>query len=420
MGMLSRLLQAFAGDVPGLTVVRYITFRAAMAAVTAFLIGVVIGPRAIRFLQAKKIGERGEKGDSRRLDELHRRKRDTPTMGGVIILAAALGSTLLWGAVLSSFFVQLVLVVTVLLAAIGFVDDRAKLTSGGRGLGARPKLALEVLIGLGAGIALYAHYETADFTAEASFAPEEVEARTAGVGARAATGEGVRAAGDGARAGDAAGATAPRPREVARGTSLYVPFFKRVAIGLGLGSILLAALVLVASANAVNLTDGLDGLAAGSSVFVLGVYLAVAYAVGRTDFAAYLHVPFVPGAGEAAVVAAAFLGACLAFLWFNCHPAEVFMGDTGSLPLGGAIGLLALVTKHELLLLIAGGVFVAEAGSVLLQVASFKLTGRRVFRCAPVHHHFEFRGLFETKVTARAWILGAILATLALATLKLR
>jgi len=184
--------------------------------------------------------------------------------------------------------------------------------------------------------------------------------------------------------------------------------------------VLFAALVVVATCNAVNLTDGLDGLAAGSSAFTLVVYTAIAYAVGRTDFSSHLRLPFVPGAGEAAVVGAATLGATLAFLWFNAHPAEVFMGDTGSLALGGAIATLALSAKQELLLPLAGGVFVIEALSVLLQVVSFRLTGRRILRIAPLHHHFEFAGLCETKVTVRLWIVAAVLATLALAALKVR
>ncbi len=378
-------------DLLDLNILRYITFRAALAALTAFVLGIAAGPFLIGWLRRKKIGEQTDKGDSRALDELHRTKRDTPTMGGVLIVGATLAATLLF-ARLDAFFVQLGLGAMVALGALGFVDDRAKLVTRGRGTPARTRLYIQTAIGFAVGIAIYAHYGMADAVADTvEFHMGEDETLAA--------------------AGTA---------HFAEGTALYLPFFKGVSIGLGLGYAVFAALVVVATCNAVNLTDGLDGLAAGCSSLVLLTYVAIAYVVGRADFSSYLRVPFVPGAGEAAVFGAAALGATLAFLWYNAHPAQIFMGDTGSLALGGAIAALALTVKGELLLPLAGGVFVVEAGSVLLQVASFKLTGRRIFRIAPIHHHFQFAGQFETKITTRFWIVGAILALLALATLKVR
>ncbi len=387
-----------------LTILRFITFRAAAAAIFAFGLGIALGPAFIRALRRRKIGAEVEKGDSAALDALHRGKKGTPTMGGLLIVGAALAAVLLFGR-LDAFFVRLSIFAIVALAAIGWVDDRAKLVSRGRGLRARPKLALEAALGIAVGLALHAHYEGIFERAEA-YAVSADEAVARGDGVLAPAG--------------AATAAAPRPANLVDGTALYVPFFKNVAIPLGFGFVLFAAFVIVATVNAVNLTDGIDGLAAGTSVFSLLVFTAVAYVVGRTDFSAYLLLPYVPGAGEAAVVGAAMLGATLAFLWYNTHPAELFMGDTGSLPLGGAIALLGLATKHELLIAIAGGVFVIEALSVLLQVAAFRLTGKRIFRIAPIHHHFEFAGIFETKVTTRLWIVAAILAVVALATLKVR
>jgi phospho-N-acetylmuramoyl-pentapeptide-transferase len=379
-------------DLTDLNILRYITFRAAMAAVTAFAIGIAAGPYTIAWLRRKKIGEQVEKGDSVALDELHRSKKHTPTMGGILIVAATVISTLLF-ARLDAFFVQLGLFAMIALGALGFVDDRAKLVTKGKGTSARTKLRVQAAIGLLIGLALYAHYQTTDGVVEA---------------AAFVFGE------------DEAAAKALTPRMMVQGDALYFPFAKATSIGLGLGYAVFAALVVVATCNAVNLSDGLDGLAAGCSSMVILVYVVIAYVVGRVDFSSHLAMPFVPGAGEAAVFGAAALGATLAFLWFNAHPAEVFMGDTGSLALGATIAVLALSVKQELLLPLAGGVFVAEAGSVLLQVGSFKLTGKRIFRIAPLHHHFQFGGLFETKVTMRLWIVGAILATLALATLKVR
>jgi phospho-N-acetylmuramoyl-pentapeptide-transferase len=395
-----------------LDILRYITFRAAMAAVFAFVFGVAIGPGLIRALRRRKIGDVAEKGDSGELDRLHEGKKGTPTMGGLLIVGAALGAVLLFGR-LDAFFVRLLVPAIVALAAIGWVDDRAKLTSRGRGLRARTKLALQAAVGLAVGLALQVHFSQ-ESLASAAPSPDELEARDLDLAAAAFGGAGL------APLPPPTPAARARPANLVDGTALYIPFLKSAVIPLGLAFALFAAFVVLATVNAVNFTDGLDGLAAGTSAFTLLVFTAVAYAVGRTDFSAYLLLPYVPGAGEAAVVGASVLGATLAFLWYNAHPAEIMMGDTGSLGLGGAIAGLALSSKQELLLVIAGGVFVLEALSVVLQIASFKLTGRRIFRIAPIHHHFQFGGTFETKVTVRLWIVAAILAVAALATLKVR
>jgi phospho-N-acetylmuramoyl-pentapeptide-transferase len=401
-------------DLFDVNVLRYITFRAAMAALAAFAVGVLAGPPLIRALRARKIGESNAKGDSTALDALHQGKKGTPTMGGLLILGAGLASTLLF-ARLDAFFVRLLILAMTGLAAIGFVDDRRKLTSRGRGLSARRKLALQALVGLAVGIAMQVHYHELDLRpASAERTPDELEPGAVDLAAGFGGGAGL------ATVPPPSAASRAVPPHLVEGDAVYVPFLKRVRVPLGFAFVFFAALVVASTANAVNFTDGLDGLAAGTSSFALVVYTIVAYVVGRADFSSYLQLPFVPGAGEAAVVGAALLGATLAFLWFNAHPAEVFMGDTGSLALGGAIAVLALAAKHELLLLVAGGVFALEGLSVALQIACFKLTGRRIFRIAPIHHHFQFGGLFETKVTTRLWIVAAILSVVALATLKVR
>jgi phospho-N-acetylmuramoyl-pentapeptide-transferase len=403
-------------DLLDLNVLRYITFRAALAALVAFALGVAAGPAVIRALRRRKIGETGEKGDSARLDALHHGKKGTPTMGGVLIVGSALAATLLF-ARLGTFFVQAIVLSMVALGAIGLVDDRAKLTSRGRGLSARRKLLLQVLIGLAVGIAMQVHYDGLERRADA-YAPSPDEAvDTANIDL---AGPALGGAPGLAPVPPLPAEARARPANLVEGTAVYVPFFKRVRVPLGAAFVLFAALVVAATVNAVNFTDGLDGLAAGTSCFALGVFTVIAYLVGRSDFSRYLQLPFVPGAGEAAVVGAATLGATLAFLWFNAYPAEVFMGDTGSLALGGTIAVLALGVKQELLLFVAGFVFALEGISVVLQIACFKLTGRRIFRIAPIHHHFQFGGLFETKVTTRLWIVAAILAVAALATLKVR
>jgi phospho-N-acetylmuramoyl-pentapeptide-transferase len=377
-------------DIFEIHILRYITVRAALAAITAFVLGIACGPSLIAALRARRIADQNAKGDCKALDALNAEKRATPTMGGLLIVGASVVSTLLF-ARLDAFFVQLGLAVVLALGTVGFLDDRAKLVTSGRGLSARAKLRAETAIGLLAGLAIFFHYAMIDNRALAEsfrFVEDEAAARAA--------------------------------QHFVRGTDLYLPFAKSASIPMGILYVGFAALVLVATCNAVNMTDGMDGLAAGTSIFTIGTFVAIAYVMGRADFTEYLRLPFVPGAGEAAVLGSAALGATLSFLWFNAHPAEVFMGDTGSLALGGVVAVLALAVKQELLLPIAGGVFVLEGLSVVLQVGSVKLRGKRIFICAPVHHHFHLGGLKETKVTIRLWIVSAILALLALATLKVR
>jgi phospho-N-acetylmuramoyl-pentapeptide-transferase len=399
-------------DLFELNVLRYITVRTALAALTAFAIGIALGPWLVAALRRRKIGALVDKGDSARLDELFQGKKGTPTMGGVLIVGATLVATLAF-AHLSSFFVWLMIATMVVLAAIGLIDDWSKLHSHGRGMSARRKLLCQILVGLGVGLAMQTHYMGLERDVGAwEKSPEEAMDPAqfdVGIGA------------PGLAPIPPPPVLRDRPHNLVEGTSLYVPFSKNTTFRLG-GALfaLFAALVLVSTVNAVNFTDGLDGLAAGTSIFSLAVYVTIAYVVGRSDFSAYLRLPFVPGAGEAAVVGGAALGATLAFLWYNAHPAEVFMGDTGSLALGGLIAALALTVKQELLLLVAGGIFAMEGLSVVLQIASFKLTGKRIFRIAPIHHHFQFGGAFETKVTTRFWIVAAILAVVALTTLKVR
>ncbi len=358
---------------------RYITFRALMGAGTAFLLSLLFGPLIIRWLQALKIKQYVR--DDAVLEHQRRKKSGTPTMGGVLIIATVLVSTGLWADV-RNVYVWLALGTMTAMGAIGFWDDYLKVSKkNAKGLPGRIKLALEIGWTLLVVAALYA-WE-------------------------------------------------PSRAHVAK---LMLPFLKDpVVANMGvIGVALFFTIVLVGSANAVNLTDGLDGLAIGCTNSAAAAYLALAYVAGNSVAAGYLLVPFVPGSGELAVFCGCLLGAGLGFLWFNCHPARVFMGDTGSLALGGAIGMVAIAIKQELLLMIVGGIFVMEAVSVMLQVASFKLTGRRIFRVAPIHHHFEqiekeraaIEGrdveVVETMVTIRFWILGIIFALIGVATLKIR
>ncbi|MCO5060668.1 MAG: phospho-N-acetylmuramoyl-pentapeptide-transferase [Kiritimatiellae bacterium] len=358
---------------------RYITFRALMGAATAFLFSLLLGPSIIRWLRWLKFGQYVR--DDAVLQDHARRKTGTPTMGGVLILAAVLLAMFLW-ADLRNVYVWLALGTMLAMGGVGFWDDYLKVSKkNARGLPGRFKLALEVGWGLVVVAALYA-WE-------------------------------------------------PSRAHVAK---LMLPFLKDPVIAdLGVvGTSFFIVLVLVGSANAVNLTDGLDGLAIGCTNSASAAYLALAYVAGNSLAANYLFVPYVPGSGELAVFAGCLLGAGLGFLWYNCHPAHVFMGDTGSLALGGSIAMMAVAIKQELLLVIVGGVFVMEALSVMIQVASFKLTGKRVFKCAPIHHHFEQvakeravaegrqPGVVETMVTTRLWILAIIFALMGVATLKLR
>lgn len=349
----------------GFNVFKYITFRAAMGSTTAFLLCIFFGPWLIRKLSQLNIGENIiERKISPELHSLHRKKKGIPTMGGLLILFSTVLSTLLW-ARLDNKYILLVLFSVLCLGAIGFMDDYMKfITRRSKGITVSMKLVsqsiLAVLIGL------FAFYD-----------PQ--------IGQR-----------------------------------LDLPFFKNLVVNLGLFYILFVVIVIVGSSNAVNLTDGLDGLAVGCIIMVALTYSIFSYITGHTNISSYLQINYVPGSGELAVFCANIAGAALGFLWFNAYPAQVFMGDTGSLSLGGAIGIVAVLIKKELLLLLVGGIFVAEALSVILQVASFKLRKKRIFLVAPLHHHFQLRGLSESKVTVRFWIIAAILALLTLATLKLR
>jgi phospho-N-acetylmuramoyl-pentapeptide-transferase len=346
---------------PGaLNVLRYLTFRSGAALMTALLIGLVIGPRFIAWLR-----ENQGKGQPIREDGPASHlitKKGTPTMGGLKILISMTISTLLWME-WNKPFVWVALFVTLGFGAIGFLDDYNKVMKRtSAGVSGKARLLAEFLI---AGIAVY-------YVSRFS------------------------------------------------GTSLYFPFLKDFGIDLGLFYVAFGALVIVGAGNAVNLTDGLDGLATMPVIIAAMTYGAIAYLVGNAVFAGYLGVHFVPGSGELIVFVGALVGACLAFLWYNAPPAAVFMGDTGSLALGGAIGTIAVITNHELVLVIVGGLFVLEAVSVIVQVASFKMTGKRVFRMAPIHHHFEQLGWPESTVVIRFWIISIVLALTGLATLKLR
>ena len=386
-----------------------LTVRAAAAAASAFILGVSALPLFIYAARRRGLGEVVTKGDSDKLDALHNNKAHTPTMGGAVVVGATAIAVLLFGR--ANFLVVLIGLVTLALAALGMVDDYSKLFTRGKGLRASRKLCLQVVIALVAATALFVHNRgsLAAVSAQqhdqlAPYSHSLLPPQTTRVDELQPI---------------LVVPVAPA-QDMAEATAIVVPGLRGVHLSLGWGYIIFGAFVLVASCNAVNLTDGLDGLASGVSVFILLTYGAIAYASGRFDYAAHLNIAHVAGAGELMVVAAALVGALLAFLWFNAHPAQLFMGDTGSLALGGAIGCLALMVRQELLLVVVGGVLVAEAASVVLQVASFRLTGRRLFRIAPLHHHFQFGGQFETKVTTRMWIVGALLMVLALALLRVQ
>jgi len=343
---------------------RYLTFRSGGALVTALVISFWAGPRIIAWLKSTQIDGQPIRSDGPE-DHLVR-KRGTPTMGGFLILLALIVSTLLW-VDLANVYVWIALVVTMACGGIGFIDDLEKLTKhSSRGISSRMKFLLQLLIG---GIAAAAVMRAA---------PEPL----AGM--------------------------------------LAVPFAKNFMIDLGWLFVPFGMIVVAGFSNAVNLTDGLDGLAIVPAMIAAGVFALIAYLVGNLIFSNYLQIHHVPGAGELCVFCAGLVGAGLGFLWFNAPPAMVFMGDTGSLAIGGALGAVSLVTKHELVLVIVGGLFVLETVSVIVQVASFRLTGRRVFRMAPLHHHFEKKGWQEPTIVIRFWIIASILAIAGLSTLKLR
>ncbi len=346
----------------GFNVFRYLTLRGILGTLTALLISLIIGPAMIRRLTMYKIGQ-NIRDDG---PQAHLSKAGTPTMGGSLILVAVAISTLLWMD-LSNRQVWVALTVTMLFGAVGFIDDFKKLKGGcSQGLSAKSKYFWQSVFGLGAALYIY-------FSAQQSIE-----------------------------------------------TTLVIPFVKDVLIPLGVGFIVLAYLVIVGSSNAVNLTDGLDGLAILPTVLVAGALGVIAYATGHINFANYLGIPYVAGVGELVVFCGALVGAGLGFLWFNTYPAQVFMGDVGALALGAALGVVAVLVRQELVLLIMGGVFVMETISVILQVASFKLTGRRIFRMAPLHHHFELKGWPEPRVIVRFWIITVVLVLIGLASLKVR
>jgi phospho-N-acetylmuramoyl-pentapeptide-transferase len=341
-------------------VFRYLSFRIIYAAVTAFLIVFFLAPPMIKKLQTLKLGQKIRTDGP----QSHLGKSGTPTMGGLLIIFSVLLSTVLW-ADISNFYVWLVLLSLVGFGMIGFVDDYIKiLRSQSKGLTATQKIVGQLGVALGIGLFFY-------------LSP-------------------------------------------GYSTELSVPFFKNFTPDLGVFYIPFAVLVIVGCSNAVNLTDGLDGLAVGPVIISAMAYSVVAWAVGNKLVSGYLLVPHIEGAGELAILTASIVGAGLGFLWFNTYPASVFMGDVGSLPLGAALGTVAVVCKHELLLILVGGVFVMEAVSVIFQVASFKSRGKRIFLMAPLHHHFELKGWEEPKVVVRLWIIAIILGLLSISTLKLR
>lgn len=346
----------------GFNVFQYLTLRAILATLTALLISLLLGPSMIKRLSVKQM-KQPIRDDG---PQSHLSKAGTPTMGGALILMSIILTTLLWGN-LTNRYLWIVLIVTAGFGAIGWADDYRKLIlKNSKGLPARWKYLWQSLLGFSAALVLY-------FTAQV---PSE--------------------------------------------TQFVIPFFKNIVIDLGVFYILLAYFVIVGSSNAVNLTDGLDGLAILPTVLVGGALGIFAYVAGNVSFAKYLAVPFIPGAGEIGVFCGAIVGAGLGFLWFNTYPAQIFMGDVGALGLGAALGIIAVVVRQELVLFLMGGIFVMETVSVILQVASFKLTGKRIFRMAPLHHHFELKGWPEPRVIVRFWIITVVLVLFGLATLKLR
>jgi phospho-N-acetylmuramoyl-pentapeptide-transferase len=341
-------------------VFKYITFRSFGAMMTAMILSLMLGAPFIRWLKAKAIGQ-----SIRELGpESHYSKKGTPTMGGGLILGSILFSTLLWSD-LKNHYVWISLFVLIGTGLIGWIDDYKKVVmKNSKGLSAKQKLVFQTLVALIASVLLYQFRDSPPV--------------------------------------------------------LKFPFFKDLSLDLGWFYIPFSTLVIVGASNAVNLTDGLDGLAVGPTITTSITFAILAYCAGNFVIAEYLQIPFVSGAGELSIFLASTGAACLGFLWFNAYPAEVFMGDVGALALGGALGVAAVITKNELLLVICGGIFVLEAVSVMMQVASFKLTGKRIFKMAPLHHHFEKKGWHESKVTVRFWIISIMLALATLATLKLR
>jgi phospho-N-acetylmuramoyl-pentapeptide-transferase len=359
--MLYHLLYPLHTVFSAFNVFRYITFRTIYASLTALLICLLLGPWVIRKLTDHQIGQRVRDDGP----PTHAKKTGTPTMGGLLILFAMVAATLLWGN-LTSVYVWIMLLVTASYGVIGFLDDYLKqIKKRSKGLSAKAKFLMQMFIGLVVGILLYMR---PDFD-----------------------------------------------------THVSIPFLKGINPELGWLYVFFVAFVIVGTSNAVNLTDGLDGLAMGPVTVAAATYVVLSYVSGHVAIADYLQIQYVAGAGEVAVICGAMVGAGLGFLWYNSYPAQVFMGDVGSLPLGGALGAAAVITKHEILLALVGGLFVIEALSVIFQVGFFKVTnGRRIFRMAPIHHHFELKGWPEPKVIVRFWVIAIVLSLLSLSTLKLR
>lgn len=360
--MFYHLLYPLRDYISAFNVFRYISFRSAYAAVTALLISFLLGPLFLRMLRRRQLTD----GVREFAPDSHAAKAGTPTMGGLLILVATLLPTLLW-ARLDNDFVWIMVVATLWLGAVGFTDDFLKVVRKQRkGLVARYKLAGQ--LGLGLLVGLFIFYSTI----------------------------------------------------ISNPTDIQVPFLKDAVISLGALYVVFVMLTITASSNAVNLTDGLDGLAIGLTVFCAIAFAGMSYVTGHVKFSDYLNIPYIAGTGELTVYCSALIGASLGFLWFNAHPAEVFMGDTGSLAVGGALGTLAVLIKKEIWLVIVGGVFVLVAASVIIQILSIKLRGKRVFLMSPLHHHFQEKGWPESKIVVRFWIAGAIFALISLSTLKLQ
>jgi phospho-N-acetylmuramoyl-pentapeptide-transferase len=383
--MLLYLTELLAKNVRTFNVFSYITLRAVLATMTALVISFVIGPRMIAWLSRMKIGQ-AVRDDG---PQTHLVKAGTPTMGGALILVSIVITTLLWGD-LDNRFVWIVLLVTLGFGTIGWVDDWRKVVQRNpKGLSVRAKLGWQSAIAIVAAVYIAFSVAAPDNTRFVQMITTWMQG----------------------------GANIDLPPRA----DLIVPFFKQVSYPLGVwGFIALSFFVIVGTSNAVNLTDGLDGLAIMPTVMIGGALGLFAYVMGNAIFARYLGFPNIPGAGELAVICGAIAGAGLGFLWFNAYPADVFMGDVGALALGAALGTIAIIVRQEIVLFIMGGVFVVETLSVMIQVASFKLTGRRVFRMAPLHHHYELKGWKENQVVVRFWIITMLLVLFGLSTLKLR
>ncbi len=362
--MLYFLLYPLHNIFPVFNLFRYITFRASMAAISAFLLSLILGPAIIRIIKRLQIGENIRKEDSKKLYDLHSKKQGTPTMGGILILLAVSFSVLLWADIFNKYII-LVMFSTIWLGVTGFIDDYLKqIKKRSKGLTAAAKFISQIILGLIIGVIILNDPEIS--------------------------------------------------------TKIDVPFLKDILLELGFFYIFIVILVITGSSNAVNLTDGLDGLAIGCVIMAALAFGVLSYVSGNIKFSAYLFIPYIKGSGELTVFCASILGAGLGFLWYNCYPASIFMGDVGSLALGGALGTTALLIKKELLLVLVGGIFVLEALSVILQVFSFRLTKKRIFKIAPLHHHFQFLDWPENKVIVRFWIVAGFLALLTIMTLKIR